>query len=188
PCPGPAITCPRAAVTCPGAARMPGRDDPCRVAAGGRTSGSHRAWWRRLGRDMELVKYTHSCVRIEDGDRSLVIDPGEFSEVETALSGTRAVLVTHEHFDHVAVQRLVAAAGADSELRIWAPASVAAKLSDIGDRVTTVEPGAIVTAGGFTVRVFGGQHAMIHRSVPVIPNVGYLVEETVYHPGDSFDV
>jgi hypothetical protein len=24
--------------------------------------------------------------------------------------------------------------------------------------------------------------------VPVVSNVGYLVEETVYHPGDSFDV
>jgi L-ascorbate metabolism protein UlaG (beta-lactamase superfamily) len=137
---------------------------------------------------MELTKYTHSCVRISDGDRALVIDPGTFSEVDTALAGVHAVLVTHEHPDHVDVEALNRAAGSDPELRVWAPASVAAMLTEIGDRVTTVAPDDIVTAGGFGVRVFGGQHALIHRSVPVVSNVGYLVAETVYHPGDSFDV
>lgn len=137
---------------------------------------------------MELTKYTHSCVRISDDGRALVVDPGVFSEVEAALSGVHAVLVTHEHPDHVAVDRLVEAARSDPELRVWALASVAAQLAELGDRVTAVESGDIVTAGGFGVRVFGGQHALIHRSVPVIPNVGYLVEEAVYHPGDAFDV
>ena len=32
---------------------------------------------------MQLTKFTHSCVRLDDGDRRLVIDPGVFSEVET---------------------------------------------------------------------------------------------------------
>jgi L-ascorbate metabolism protein UlaG (beta-lactamase superfamily) len=137
---------------------------------------------------MELTKYTHSCVRITDGDRGLVIDPGAFSEVTTALDGIHAVLVTHEHPDHVDVDALLAAAEADSELRVWAPAPVAGMLSGLGDRVTTVIPGETLTAGGLGVRVFGGQHAIIHRSIPVVVNVGYLVEETVYHPGDSLDV
>ena len=46
---------------------------------------------------MLLTKFTHSCVRLEDGDRALVIDPGVFSEVEAALSGVNRVLITHEH-------------------------------------------------------------------------------------------
>jgi L-ascorbate metabolism protein UlaG (beta-lactamase superfamily) len=137
---------------------------------------------------MEITKYTHSCVRLTDGDRGLVIDPGGFSEVATALDGIHAVLVTHEHPDHVDVDALVAAAEADSDLRIWAPAPVAGMLSALGDRVTTAAPGQTLTAGGLDVRVFGGQHAIIHRSIPVIANVGYFVEGTVYHPGDSLDV
>ncbi len=137
---------------------------------------------------MEITKYTHSCVRIIDGDRGLVIDPGGFSEVTTALDGVHTVLVTHEHPDHVDVEALLAAAETDSELRVWAPAPVAGMLSGLGDRVTTVVPGESLTVGGLGVRVFGGQHAMIHRSIPVVVNVGYLIEETVYHPGDSLDV
>jgi L-ascorbate metabolism protein UlaG (beta-lactamase superfamily) len=137
---------------------------------------------------MELTKYTHSCVRISDGDRAVVIDPGTFSEVAEALSGVHAVLVSHEHPDHVDVEALAKAAAADPDLRVWAPASVAAMLDAIGDRVTTVEAGDTVSAGGFGVRVLGGQHALIHRSLPVVSNVGYLVEDAVYHPGDSLDV
>jgi L-ascorbate metabolism protein UlaG (beta-lactamase superfamily) len=137
---------------------------------------------------MELTKYTHSCVRITDGDRGLVIDPGMFSEVTAALDGIHAVLVTHEHPDHVDVDALLAAAETDSDLRVWAPASVAGMLSGLGDRVTTVVPGETLTTGGLEVQVHGGQHAMIHRSIPVVMNVGYLVEEAVYHPGDSLDV
>jgi L-ascorbate metabolism protein UlaG (beta-lactamase superfamily) len=137
---------------------------------------------------MELTKYIHSCVRITDGDRGLVIDPGGFSEVPVALDGIHAALVTHEHPDHIDVEAVTEAADSDPDLRIWAPASVAGMLAGLGDRVTTVTPGETFSAGGLEVRVFGGQHAQIHRSIPVVANLGYLVEDAVYHPGDSLDV
>lgn len=137
---------------------------------------------------MELTKYTHSCVRITDGDRGLVIDPGSFSEVATALDGIHAVLVTHEHPDHIDVEAILDAASADPELRVWAPASVIGMLSGLRDRVTSVIPGETLSVGGLDVEVFGGQHALIHRSVPIVTNLGYLVEGAVYHPGDSLDV
>ena len=35
---------------------------------------------------------------------------------------------------------------------------------------------------------FGGQHALIHPAIPMIANLGYLVDGSVYHPGDSFTV
>ena len=38
------------------------------------------------------------------------------------------------------------------------------------------------------MQTFGGQHALIHPTIPVVANVGYLVSEAVYHPGDSFVV
>jgi hypothetical protein len=136
---------------------------------------------------MQLTKFTHSCVRFDDGDRSLVLDPGVFSEVETALDGAGGVLITHEHADHIDVDRLRAAAGKDPRLRIWAPAGVAQTLSDLGEQVTAVAPGQSFDAVGFAVRTFGGQHALIHPTIPVVANIAYLVEN-VYHPGDSLIV
>jgi L-ascorbate metabolism protein UlaG (beta-lactamase superfamily) len=136
----------------------------------------------------QLTKFTHACVRLDDGDRSLVIDPGVFSEVETALDGAGAVLITHEHADHLDEAKLRAAARADSRLRIWAPAGVAASLADLGEQVVAVSSGESFDAAGFAVRTFGGQHALIHPAIPVIANLGYLIDEDVYHPGDSFSV
>jgi L-ascorbate metabolism protein UlaG (beta-lactamase superfamily) len=137
---------------------------------------------------MQLTKHGHSCVRLADGDHTLVIDPGAFSDLDAALAGADGVLVTHEHIDHIDPDRLRAAARADSSLRIWAPASVAGALADLGDQVTAVGPGESFDAAGFAVRTFGGQHALIHPLIPIVANVGYLVDGAVYHPGDSLVV
>jgi L-ascorbate metabolism protein UlaG (beta-lactamase superfamily) len=137
---------------------------------------------------MRLTKLTHACVRVEDGERALAIDPGTYSEVDEALEGVDAVLVTHEHADHVDADRLLAAAAGRSSLRVWAPSSLAERLGALGDRLTTVGPGESFEAGGFAVRTFGGQHALVHPTIPVVANVGYLVAGTVFHPGDSFTV
>ena len=138
---------------------------------------------------MRLTKYTHSCIRLDDGGRALVIDPGTFSETQLALDGAHAVLVTHEHADHIDAPALLAAAQADAALRVWAPGPVAELLAPLGDRVTAVGAGESFDAGGFTVRTFGGLHALIHPLIAApVANVGYLVEGAVYHPGDSFTV
>ncbi len=137
---------------------------------------------------MQLTKHKHSCVRIDDGDRALVIDPGAFSDVDAALDGADAVLITHEHADHIALDPVRAALTADPRLRLWAPASVAAVLADLGEQVVTVGAGESFDAAGFAVQTFGGQHALIHPLIPIVANVGYLVESAVYHPGDSFVV
>jgi L-ascorbate metabolism protein UlaG (beta-lactamase superfamily) len=137
---------------------------------------------------MQLTKYTHACVRLDDGDRSLVIDPGVFSELDAALDGVSAVLITHEHADHLHFDRLSAALTADPRLQVWAPLGVVETLDEFGDQVVAVDPGETFEAAGFTVQTFGGQHAVIHPSIPVIANVAYLVDDAVYHPGDSFTV
>lgn len=140
---------------------------------------------------MELTKFGHACVRITDGDRRLAIDPGVFTEVGQALADLDAVLITHEHADHVDADQLATAAGQNQALRIWAPQAVADQLAGnaaLADRVTAVGPGQSFIAGGLQVRTYGGQHALIHSSIPVISNVGYLVGDAVYHPGDSYVV
>ncbi|WP_309072982.1 MBL fold metallo-hydrolase [Paenarthrobacter sp.] len=140
---------------------------------------------------MKLTKYTHACVRLEKEGKVLVIDPGTFSESEEALSGANAVLVTHEHNDHIDRPAVTAALRSNTTLEVHAPAGVAAALRENGDvahRVHTVEPNSGLQAAGFNIRTYGGQHAVIHAQIPVVANIGYLVDDNVFHPGDSFVV
>ncbi len=136
---------------------------------------------------MQLSKFGHSCIRFDDGGRALVIDPGGFSDAAAALAGADAVLITHEHVDHLDEAALRSAVAAHPGLPIWAPAGVAATLADLGS-VTAVGGGESFTAAGFSVQTFGGQHALIHPSIPVVANVGFLIDGAVYHPGDSLIV
>jgi L-ascorbate metabolism protein UlaG (beta-lactamase superfamily) len=128
-----------------------------------------------------LIKYTHACVRLEDGDNVLVIDPGTFSEPE-ALDGVDDILVTHEHADHIDVQRL----RNHPRLRIYTNAELAPQLD--GLNVTTVAPGQTFQAAGFAVKAVGGHHAEIFDGLPGCANIGFIVNDVVYHPGDSLFV
>ncbi|SFL63732.1 MBL fold metallo-hydrolase [Geodermatophilus ruber] len=136
---------------------------------------------------MELTKHGHACVVLGDGDRRLVIDPGVFTD-PAALDGASAVLVTHEHADHFAPDALRAAMDADPALEVWTNRSVAGQLEGLGNRVHVVGHGDAVSVAGFDVRVHGELHAVIHPELPRIANIGFLVDGTVFHPGDALTV
>jgi L-ascorbate metabolism protein UlaG (beta-lactamase superfamily) len=139
---------------------------------------------------MRLTKFSHAAVLVEDGDRRVLVDPGTWTE-PGAFDGVTDILVTHEHFDHVDVDR-IASLLETRQLRVFAPESVRESAGREGavtvvDAITPVAPGETFTAGGFAVTAVGGTHAEIYEGLPGCANVGYLVEG-VYHPGDSFFV
>src|SRR5690606_753561 len=110
---------------------------------------------------------------LEKDGRVLVIDPGGFTEAE-ALDGADAVLITHEHPDHLDVDKLTRAVAANPQLTVHTHRDVAEKLSALGGAVQTVSAGETFTAAGFTVRACGSRHAVIHPDIPRIANLGYL--------------
>jgi L-ascorbate metabolism protein UlaG (beta-lactamase superfamily) len=126
---------------------------------------------------VRLTKFVHSCVRLERDGRALVIDPGIWSEPQ-ALVDVDAVLVTHEHSDHIDERRL-----AGLSVPVYAPEGAAIR------RVTSVpvRPGDCFSVAGFDVKVHGGRHAAVVPGQATCPNVGFQVGG-LYHPGDALDV
>jgi L-ascorbate metabolism protein UlaG (beta-lactamase superfamily) len=125
-----------------------------------------------------IGKFTHSCVRVEVAGAVLVIDPGIWSE-PAALNGCDAVLVTHEHSDHIDPRQL-----AGRGLPVFAPAG--ATIPDVD--FTAVSPGETFAAAGVTILAVGGSHAPVYGDVSPCPNVGYIVDDSLYHPGDALHV
>jgi L-ascorbate metabolism protein UlaG (beta-lactamase superfamily) len=138
---------------------------------------------------VKLTKYHHACVTFEKEGASLVIDPGSFSQdAAEIIAGAEAILITHEHFDHVHEAAISDALAARPDLRVYAPAALAATFGAHPDQFTAVSAGDELKVAGFTIAVHGSTHAVIHPDIPTIPNVGYLVDGTVYHPGDAYFV
>jgi L-ascorbate metabolism protein UlaG (beta-lactamase superfamily) len=137
---------------------------------------------------VRLTKKGHSCVRLRKDGTTLVIDPGGYSEPESAV-GAAAILITHEHPDHFDEQAVRTALDADAAIEVWTLASVADRLAaGYPGRVHTVGHGDAFAVAGFDIRVYGELHAEIHPDIPRVTNVGYLVDGAVFHPGDALTV
>jgi L-ascorbate metabolism protein UlaG (beta-lactamase superfamily) len=128
-------------------------------------------------------------VALDEGGTTIVVDPGTLTpEAKDAVAGAAAVLITHDHADHFDADLLATALADRPELRVFGTAAVHDKLGDHDGRVRTVSAGDSFTVGEIAVTVFGDRHAVIHPDVPGSDNVGYLIDGTVYHPGDAYFV
>jgi L-ascorbate metabolism protein UlaG (beta-lactamase superfamily) len=130
---------------------------------------------------MRTTHFGHSCVLLDTGAARLLIDPGAFADGFEGLTGLDAVLVTHQHPDHL--ERLRKLLRANPGARLLVDAGSAGTL-DVDHEV--LAPGDALDVAGARVQVLGGEHAVIHPDLPVIPNNAYLVDGTHLHPGDAF--
>ena len=80
---------------------------------------------------MEITTWGHAAVRFTRDGHRLVIDPGVLSD-QAVMEEAQAVLITHEHADHVVPDTLTAALTASTDLEVWAPAAVVAQLTEAG--------------------------------------------------------
>lgn len=130
---------------------------------------------------MKLTKLGHACWRLEKDGQTLVIDPGSFSG-EGLLDDADAVLITHEHFDHVDANLLK---NASPDLEVFTCQAVADQLGRIPAKVQVVHHGDAFTTAGYDVRAVGEWHARNLPDVPPVQNVGFLVDDEVFYPGDA---
>jgi L-ascorbate metabolism protein UlaG (beta-lactamase superfamily) len=135
---------------------------------------------------MRVTKHEHAALVVEDGGRAIIIDPGSFTNPLTELQDVIAVVITHEHPDHWTPDHLDRILKATGGVPIYGPEGVAQAAA--GYEITVVHPGDTVTLDPFTLEFFGGTHEVIHSSLPVVQNVGVLVNDELYYPGDSYAV
>ena len=138
---------------------------------------------------MELTKHAHACVTLDKGSSRLLIDPGTFTpNAAELIAQTSSVLITHEHFDHFYEAALAAALDARPDLKVYGPGPVVDRWRARPGQIVAVANGDRINADGFEVNVFGDVHARIHHDIPLVANVGYLVDAKLYHPGDAYHV
>ena len=135
---------------------------------------------------MKLTKLEHAAIILELFDRKLYIDPGSFTTPVGGTEDVAGVVITHEHADHWTPAQLDRILALNPDVPIFGPAGVAAAAT--GYNVTVVADGDAAEAGPFRLRFFGAKHAVIHPSIPVVDNVGVLVNDEFYYAGDAFTV
>lgn len=133
---------------------------------------------------MRITKREHATLLVENAGRTLIVDPGSFTNPVTDVAGAVGVVITHEHPDHWTPAHLDRILAEHPGLPIYAPEGVARAAA--GYDITVVHAGETVALEPFRLEFFGGAHAVIHESIPVVENLGVLVDDRFYYPGDSY--
>jgi len=137
---------------------------------------------------VRLTKYGHSCLLVEQADARLLIDPGSLSRGFEELRDLSAVLITHQHPDHVDLDRIEGLLRHNAAADVFSDRATAEQLRARGLPARAVRSGEDLVVSGARVQVVGDQHAVIHADIPRIDNVGYLIADRLLHPGDSLTV
>lgn len=136
---------------------------------------------------MRITHLGHATVLVEVSGKRLLLDPGNFSTDWHGITDLDAVIITHLHADHVDPEHVPALLAANPDARVYVEPQVLDVVPLAG--ATPLSTDAAVDIDGVTLSAVGGLHAVIHRDIPRIGNLGIVISAsgapTLFHPGDS---
>ena len=136
---------------------------------------------------MQITHLGHAAVLVETAGARILIDPGAFSEQWHGLTGLDAIVVTHQHPDHIDPKLVPGLINDNPDAQVIVEPTIPGAVEL--PRSEALMSGSSVAVGSVTIEAVGGEHAIIHRDIPMIGNIGVLLkaegEPTLFHPGDS---
>lgn len=138
---------------------------------------------------MLITRFGHAALLVETSSTRVLIDPGGFCGDDVfALEGLHAIIVTHQHPDHLDRDRAPALLTLNPDALLVCDPETAADV-DFGDWTVNAD-GTEHVVGDITVRGVGAQHAVILPAIPRVANVGVTLTAdgtTLFHPGDTYE-
>ncbi len=137
---------------------------------------------------MTITKFGHSCLLVEEAEVRILVDPGTHSTGYTNLVGLDAILITHVHADHCDIAGIKSLLANNPDAQIYTNPQVQASLKAEGIASQVLGDGESTAVRNVSIQAFGADHALVHSSLTIDKNVGYLIAGRLFHPGDAYTV
>ena len=135
---------------------------------------------------MKIKKLSHCCLIIETQNKRLMTDPGLYSlEQHSKAHNLDMILITHEHADHVHIASLKQFVKAMPKVKVITNDAVGEMLAREGIEHHVMKDGNVIDHDGIHLEAIGHDHAIIHKSLPVVSNIGYFIDHKLFYPGDA---
>ncbi|MDB4940279.1 MAG: putative Zn-dependent hydrolase [Candidatus Doudnabacteria bacterium] len=136
---------------------------------------------------MKITKIGHCCLIIETKGKKIVTDPGSYTiEANAKIENIDYILFTHEHQDHYHLESLKEMMTKSPQAVVYCNDSVAALLKTANVPHTQINHNDTISLGEIKVTGIGEKHAILHSSIPVTSNIGFLIDDKLWYPGDNF--
>lgn len=136
---------------------------------------------------MRITKFAQSCFLLETKGRRVLIDPGNYDEQQgrgpEVYGEVDLILLTHQHPDHTYPPTLQFFS--QKHVPIVANAEVEGALRPSNVWVTVMRPEEVKTFHRVIVKATHQKHGELPGGRPKPDVIGYVVDGTFYHPGDT---
>ncbi|PID33538.1 MBL fold metallo-hydrolase [Candidatus Saccharibacteria bacterium] len=135
-----------------------------------------------MNSELKITKFIHACFSVNLEDQSLVVDPGVLTTDFVMPKNVIGVVITHQHADHIDQDLINDIVEQNPELTIYTIDDVE---TGQPNQTKFVSAGQTVEVGSFKLEFFGGAHRPIHEDWPICKNLGVMINDEIYYPGDS---
>ncbi len=97
-----------------------------------------------------------------------------------------AVLITHEHADHLHIDSLKEVLANNSNAQVITNSAVGTIISKEGIEYHSVADSESIDIKGILVEGMGSKHAEIYKEFGQVENTGYFFDNKLFYPGDAF--
>lgn len=148
---------------------------------------------------MKITKHAQSCIILESNGSRIIIDPGKFIDEKEKLDTTKlgdfdAILITHEHSDHLSVEIIqnLLANNKKGEIQIIVNPASRSILEEVGiSDIKTAVAGQEVEIGTFKIISTVSKHGPLPSGNEPPEVFGYIISDgnfAVYAPGDTIEI
>jgi L-ascorbate metabolism protein UlaG (beta-lactamase superfamily) len=134
---------------------------------------------------MTITKFGHSCFLLEENGARFLFDPGTFSKGQNDLTDLDAMLITHDHADHLDIESVKVLVAKNPDMQIIGTEAVQGVLQKEGITSSVLAQGDSMEVKGLTIEAIGKDHAVLVNSMPPAQNVGFMIAGRLFFPGDA---
>ena len=135
---------------------------------------------------MKIKKIGHCCLLIKTNNITILTDPGNFSVDQNLIIGIDVILITHEHADHFHIDSLKIILKNNPQVKIITNSGVGEKLNELNIQHIVLEDLNKININNISIEAFNAKHEEIFSEVGQVQNTAYLIDNTLFYPGDSF--
>lgn len=117
---------------------------------------------------------------------TILTDPGTFTTGQDIITGLDAILITHEHADHLHTESVARVLARNPAAVVITNSAVGAKLTEAKIPFTLLEGRQSSNVKKVFLEAFDCKHEEIYEEWGQVQNTGYFIGGKLFYPGDSF--